>query len=155
MWSTPKIKITNVFKLELIMAEKSKESAIEKEEKNFLKRFSKELGKLANEGIEFTLPAVVIDHIANTERNLGFIRSKINRHAREGVEEGDGLTLYKVRKVRVPAEEEGRAIIRTELMIILKCKISDAHHAIYRDLNQTTETKLRIGVYTFDTRGCK
>ena len=137
------------------MAEKLSESLIEKEEKNFLKSLGKELGKLANEGIEFTLPWAVIDHVANTERNLGFIRSKINRHAREGVKEGDGLTLYKVRKVRVPVEEEGRAIIRTELMIILKCQISDAHHAIYRDLIQTVATELRIGVYTFDTRGCK
>ena len=40
-------------------------------------------------------------------------------------------------------------------MIVVKCKISDAHHAIYRDLNQITSSKLRIGVYTFDTRGCK
>ena len=40
-------------------------------------------------------------------------------------------------------------------MIVVKCEISDAHHAIYRDLNQITATKLRIGVYTFDTRGCK
>ena len=40
-------------------------------------------------------------------------------------------------------------------MIFVKFKISDAHHAIYRDLNQTTSTRLRIGVYTLDTRGCK
>ena len=55
----------------------------------------------------------------------------------------------------VEAEEEGRTIFRTELMIVVKCEISDAHHAIYRDLNQTTATKLHIGVYKFDTRGCK
>ena len=72
----------------------------------------------------------VIDHVANTERNLGFIRSKVNRHARERVKQGDGLTLFKVRKVRVQAEEEGRTIFRTELMIVVKCEISDAHHAI-------------------------
>ena len=95
-----------------------------------------------NEGVEFTLPAAVIDHVANTERNLSFIRSKVKRHAREGVTEGDGLTMFKARLVRVPTEEEGRAIIRTELMIIVQCKISDAHHAIYRDLNQTVATKL-------------
>ena len=135
------------------MAEKSTpESLIKKEEDNFLRRLGRELDRLADEGIEFTLPAVVIDHVANTDRNLSFIKSKVYRHAREGVKEGDGLTMFKVRKVRVPAEEEGRAIFRTELMIIVKCEISDAHHAIYRDLNQTTATKLRIGVYTFDTR---
>ena len=121
---------------------------IEKEEKNFLRRLGKELEKMAGEGIEFTLPAVVIDHVANTDRNLSFIRSKVNRHAREGVKEGSGLTLFKARKVRVQAEEEGRTIFRTELMIVVKCEISDAHHAIYRDLNQVTSSKLRMGVYT-------
>ena len=140
------------------MAEKPLSNAamlIEKEEKSFLRRLEKELEKMAAEGIEFTLPAVVIDHVANTDRNLSFIRSKVNRHAKEGVREGSGLTLFKARKVRLQAEEEGRMIFRTELMIVLKCEISDAHHAIYRDLNQITSAKLRIGVYTFDTRGCK
>ena len=79
----------------------------------------------------------------------------MKRHAKEGVKEGDGLKLFKIRKVRVPTEEDGRAFIRTELMVIVQCKKSDAHHAIYRDLNQTVATKLRIGVYTFHTRGCK
>ena len=89
------------------MAEKlTPESLIKKEEGNFLKRLGRELERLANEGIEFTLPAVVIDHVANTDRNLSFIKSKVHRHAREGVKEGDGLTLFKVRKVRVPAKEE-------------------------------------------------
>ena len=110
---------------------------------------------MADEGIEFTLPAAVIDHVANTDRNLGFVRNKVKRHAREGVKEGDGLTMFKFMKVRVPTEEDGRSIIRTELMIIVKCKISDAHHALFRDLNQTTSTRLPIGVYTFDNRGCK
>ena len=113
---------------------------IEKEEKNFLRRLGKELEKLSEEGIQFTLPAVVIDHVANTDRNLSFIRSKVNRHAREGVKEGDGLTLFKVRKVRVQAEEEGRTIFRTELMIVVKCKISD------RDLNQITMNSTEYNV---------
>ena len=135
------------------MAEKTTATLLkEREEKIFLKRLERELGRMAEEGIEITLPVAVIDHVANTDRNLGFIRSKVNRHAREVVKEGDGLTLFKARKVRVQAEEEGRTIFRTELMIVVKSKISDAHHAIYRDLNQITATKLRIGVYTFDTR---
>ena len=111
------------------MAKKSTaEQLIAKKEKEFLKRLEKELGNMTNEGVAFTLPAVVIDHVANTEQNLGFIRSKVKRHAREGVTEGDGLKLFKVRKVRVTMEEEGRAIIRTELMIIVQCKLRDAHH---------------------------
>ena len=138
------------------MAEKTTATLlIEREEKSFLKSLERELGRMVEEGIDVTLPVAVIDHVANTDRNLSFIRSKVNRHAREGVEEGDGLTLFKARKVRVQAAEKGRTIFRTELMIVVKCKISDAHHAIYRDLNQINATKLRIGVYTFDTRGCK
>ena len=74
------------------MAEKSESDLlIEKEEKSFLKRLGRELERLLNEGIEFTLSS----------------------------------------------------------------SISEAHHAIYRDFNQTVATKLRIGVYTFDTRGRK
>ena len=138
------------------MAEKSaSDMLIEREEKSFLRRLGRELERMADEGVEFTLSASVIGHVANTEKNLSFIRSKVNRHAREEVKHGDGLTMFKARKVRVQAEEEGRTIFRTELMIVVKCEISDAHHAIYRDLNQITETKLHIGVYTFDTRGCK
>ena len=64
---------------------------------------------MAEEGIEFTLPVAVIDHVANTHRNLGFVRNKVNRPARERITEGDGLTMFKVRKVRVPAEEDGRS----------------------------------------------
>ena len=105
--------------------------------------------------VSSSLPAAVIDHVANTDRNLGFVRKKVKRLAREGVKEGNGLTMFKVRKVRVPAEKDGRSIIRTELMIIVKCQISDDHHAVYRAFNQTVSKRLRIGVYTFDTRGCK
>ena len=47
---------------------------------------------MANEGVPITLPAAIIDHVANTERNLGFIRSKVKRYAIEVVTEGDGLT---------------------------------------------------------------
>ena len=136
------------------MAERSGSELIVREEKSFLRRLGKELEKMVEEGLEFSLPVVVIDHVANTERNLGFVRHKVNRHASEGVKQGSGLTMFKARKVRVQAEEEGRTIFRSELMIVVKCEISDAHHAMYRDLNQTTATKLRIAVYTFDTRGC-
>ena len=123
------------------MAEKSaSEGLIEKEEKNFLKRLGRELERLAHEGIEFTLPAAVIDHVANTERNLGFIRSKVSRHAREGVKEGDGLTMFKVRKVRVPAEEEGRAIIRTELMTPVGASTQTERCVVF----QSTSSKYEI-----------
>ena len=65
------------------------------------------------------------------------------------------MKLFKIRTTQVPAEEEGRYIIRTELMIFVQCKFSDAHHAIYRELNQKVETRLRLSAYVFDVRGCK
>ena len=65
------------------------------------------------------------------------------------------MRLLKIRTTRVPAEEEGRSEIRTELMIIVQFELSDAHHAIYRDLNQIVATRLQQGAYVFDLRGCK
>ena len=123
-----------------IVEKSPSELLIEREEQRFLRRLERELRKMADEGIEFDLPVVVIDHVANTERNLGFIRNRVKRLANEGIKEGNGLTLFKIRKVRVPAEEDGRSIFRTELMIIVKCTRSEAHHAIYRALNQTVAT---------------
>ena len=67
---------------------------------------------MVDEGIEFTLPVLVLDHVAYIERNLSFIKSVVKWHAREGVKECEGLKLFKLRTVRVPKEEEGRAIIR-------------------------------------------
>ena len=40
-------------------------------------------------------------------------------------------------------------------MGIVHCELSDAHHAIYRELNQTVATRLRLSAYVFDMRGCK
>ena len=42
---------------------------IEREEKGFLRRLERELNRMAEEGIEFTLPGAVIDHVAKTDRN--------------------------------------------------------------------------------------
>ena len=131
------------------------EDLIADEEENFIKRFEIELIKLANEGVAFNLPAVVVDHIADTEENLSWVKSKIKKCAREGIKEGEGLKMFKIRTTQVPAEEEGRSIIRTELMILIQCKLSDAHHAIYRELNQIVATRLRLSAYVFDLRGCK
>ena len=50
---------------------------IQREESAFIKRFETELIKLADEGISFHLPMVVIDDIADTESNLSFIKSKV------------------------------------------------------------------------------
>ena len=74
----------------------------------------------ASEGVAFNLPAVVVDHVADTEENLSWVKSKIKRCAREGIKEGEGLKMFKIRTTQVPAEEEGRSIIRTELMILVQ-----------------------------------
>ena len=69
------------------------EDVIIEEEEDFIKRFEVELVKLANEGVAFTLPAVVVDHVADMEENLSWVKSKINKCAREGVKEGKGLKI--------------------------------------------------------------
>ena len=100
---------------------------------------------------------MVVDHVAGTESNISFIKSKIKRCAKEGVEDDDddGLNLFKIRRVPVNAMVDGNMIIRMEVMIILQCEFCDAHQAIYRILNQTVATRLRIGVYVFDHDGCQ
>ena len=130
---------------------------IAKEEGEFTQRLAKELVKLAQEGIGFYLPIVVVDHIADTESNVSFVKSKIKRCAKEGLEDDsdDGLNLFKIRRVRVNAIVDGNMIIRMDVMIILQCAFCDAYQAIYRKLNQTVATRLRIGVYVFDHDGCQ
>ena len=68
---------------------------VEEEEEGFIKRFETELVKLANEGVVFTLPAVVVDHLADTKENLSWVKSRIKRCAKEGIKEGEGLNLFK------------------------------------------------------------
>ena len=51
------------------------EDLIVEEEENFIQRFEIELIKLANEGVAFNLPAVVVDHVADTEENLSWVES--------------------------------------------------------------------------------
>ena len=128
---------------------------IKQEEAEFIQRLVKELAVLAQEGIGFYLPIVVIDHIADTVTNLSFIKSRVKGCAKEGVEEGDGLNLFKIRRVLVRTEVEGRKVIRPEVMIIEQCQLVTAHQAIYRMLNQTAATRVRIGVYVFDHDGCQ
>ena len=74
---------------------------------------------------------------------------------REGVEEGDGLNLFKIRRTSVKTQDEGQTTAKTEIMILVQCEFNDAHQAIYRTLNQTVATRLRVGVYVFDHDGCQ
>ena len=65
------------------------------------------------------------------------------------------MSLLKIRKIKVAAEERGRRKIRTEIMKIIRCVLNEAHYAIYRTLKLTVSYKLRLGVYVFDHDGCK
>ena len=92
---------------------------IRQEDSDFFQRLVNEVAILAQEGIGFYLPIVVIDHIADTETNVSFIKSRVKNCAKEGVDEGEGLNLFKIRRVQVRAEVEGRKVIRTEVMLIV------------------------------------
>ena len=128
---------------------------IAREEGELTQRLAKELVKLAHEGIGFYLPIVVVDHVADTENNISFVKSRIKKCTKEGIENGDCLNLFKIRRVPVNATVDGNLITRTEVMIILQAEFCDAHQAIYRTLNQTVATRLRIGVYVFDHDECQ
>ena len=41
--------------------------------------FTQRLVKLAHEGIGFYLAIVVVDHVADTESNIGFVKSRIRK----------------------------------------------------------------------------
>ena len=94
---------------------------IKQEESEFIQRLVTELAIIDQEGIGFYLPIVVIDHIADTVTNLSFMNSRVKGCAKEGVEEGDGLNLFKIRRVLVRTEVKGRKVIRPEVMMIVQC----------------------------------
>ena len=62
------------------------------------------------------------------------------------------FSLFKVKEVT--QEVEGTSKKKKELMIILRCKDKSANYAIYYDLNNRVEHKLRMSVYVFDKKGC-
>ena len=52
---------------------------------------------------------ITMENLYSMESNLSYIKSKVKRCARENIKEGDGLNSFKIRRVKVPAEENGRA----------------------------------------------
>ena len=98
---------------------------IERDEQGFFERFRSVISKLADEGIE-------CEH-----RKLGYVKSMIRQCTEVNVpEDKDGIDLIKNKKERVAAEEEGREIIRTELVIVLRYDLIEAHYAINRLINK-------------------
>ena len=54
-----------------------------KHETEFANKFSSAMTQLADEGIELSLPIVVIEHIHKSENNLRVIKSQVRKCAKE------------------------------------------------------------------------
>ena len=125
----------------------------------FSTRFASAIEQMANEGISLSLPIVVIEHIYNSDCSLSVVRSQARKCAKEGMpkknEEDDYyFSLLKVKEVTQETEREVTRKKKSELMIVLRCKNKTANYAIYYDLNNKVEHKMRISVYVFDREGC-
>ena len=130
-----------------------------KHEQEFASRFSSAMTQMTAEGIELSLPIVVIEHIHNSANNLSVVRSQARKCAREDMpkkfEDDDYyFSLLKIKEVARKVIEKGVEIEKKELMMILRCKLKSANYAIYHELNNRIEHKLRISVYVFDKEGC-
>ena len=64
------------------------------------------------------------------------------------------FSLLKIKEVVRKVIEKGVETEKKELMMILRCKMKSANYAIYHELNNRIEHKLRISVYVFDREGC-
>ena len=114
----------------------------------FAARFSSTVEQMANEGISLSLPIVMIEHIYNSDCNLSVVRSRARKCAKEGMPKKDEdddyyFSLFKVKEVTQIVDERNTSK-KKELMIILRCKNKAANYAIYYDINNKVEHKLRI-----------
>ena len=137
----------------------SMDERMSKHEREFTARFSSAMTQMANEGIELSLPIVVIEHIHNSENNLSVVRSQARKCAKEDMpkknEEDDYyFSLLKIKEVVRKVIDKGEEIEKKELMMILRCKVKAANYAIFYELYNRIEHKLRISVYVFDKEGC-
>ena len=141
------------------MAQKiTMDERMSRHEIEFAARFSSAVEQMANEGIGLSLPIVVIEHIYNSDCNLSVVRSQARKCAKEGMpkkNEDDEyyFSLFKIKEV-TQGIEEGNTSKKKELMIILRCKNKAANYAVYYDINNRVEHKMRISVYVFDKEGC-
>ena len=125
----------------------------------FSTRFASLLSQLADEGIGFSLPVVVIEHIWNSESNLGIVKAQARKFAKELSNIVDGTNeeyfdLLKVKEVEFETEERGVLVKHKELIMILNCKEKAANYSIYHELNNRVERRLRLSAYIFDEEGC-
>ena len=125
----------------------------------FSTRFASLLSQLADEGIGLTLPVVVIEHIYKSESNLGIVKAKARKCAKELSDIVDGsdeeyFDLLKVKEVEFETEEMGVQVRHKEIIMILNCKVRAASYSIYHDLNNRVERRIRLSAYIFDEEGC-
>ena len=88
------------------------EELLSRHELAFSTRFTSLLHQLANEGIGLTLPVVIIEHIYNSESNLGIVKAQARKCAKELSNIVDGsdeeyFDLLKVKEVEFKTEERG------------------------------------------------
>ena len=60
----------------------SMDELLSRHELAFSTRFASLLSQLADEGISLTLPVVVIEHIYNSESNLGIVKAQARKCAK-------------------------------------------------------------------------
>ena len=125
----------------------------------FSTRFTSLLSQLADEGISLTLPVVVIEHIYNSENNLGIVKAQVRKCAKQVSNITDGkdeeyFELLKVKEVEFETEEKGVRERHRELMMILKCKESVANYSVYHELNNRVERRLRLSSYIYIKSVC-
>ena len=90
------------------------EELIIEEEEDFIKRFEVELIKSANEGIAFNLPAIVVDHVADTEElELSQVQNQEVRERRH--QRGGGFEIVQNSNYPSARRRRRRSFIRTEL----------------------------------------
>ena len=135
------------------------EELLNRHELAFSARFTSLLQQLANEGIGLTLPVVIIEHIYNSESNLGLVKAQARKCAKELSDIVDGtdeeyFNLLKVKEVEYENEERGVLVKHKELMMILNCKVRAANNSVYHELNNRVERRLRLSAYIFDEEGC-
>ena len=63
----------------------SMDERMSKHEREFATRFSCAITQMADEGIELSLPIVVIEHIHKAENNLSVVRSQVRKCAKEDI----------------------------------------------------------------------
>ena len=122
----------------------------------FCERLSNIIQQLANEGIPFVPPCIVLDHVAIHDLHLKHIIFLVRGIAANGQQMiDDGILLFKVKEVSVSNSGNGTEPASKTWMIIMNCLEIKANHAIYKQFNQNRAYQKMISAYVFDERGCK